>query len=258
MITAADLSFSDAELTLLARMLGHDEFPATAAPELDEAGWAAVERGLAARGTVADRFGPIGVADDVADVLAVVLGAERSLWTSLAYAPGAGQNRGFILWLGSDGAVVRQAAPASGAQVFAACGRQGVGDMLTALLDFPTAANCSGGETVTLATVDFAEAMQLATDDPDAATTAYPAIAGFIDAVTTPRCTPTLESHRTLGAGRELTELITFAESPEHGLWIAHDDATDGADLMTVTTRVQRVTTAMARDEATALVDGLG
>ena len=103
-LAASGLSFSAAELTLLARMAGVEIFPATPPPELDDAGWKAVGRGLVARGVV---HGTLRrrVDDDVAAVLDVVLFAQRSLWLTVNYDPGGGENIAFALWIRDDQAV---------------------------------------------------------------------------------------------------------------------------------------------------------
>jgi hypothetical protein len=254
-ITAQELDFSDAELTLMAFIMDKEYFPVTPPPTLDDDGWKAVERGLVARGAVHGRLRQ-RVADDVAEVLDVILSAERSLSLRVAFAPGAGESHAHILWL-KDDAIVRLTAPPVGPKHLVVCDRQAIDDTLDALVDFPTAAGSQPGEPLAMPIGDFADAMQLASKDGSAAAaTRYPAAADFVAAIGEARCTTNFESRRSIGSALadQRIELLTFAESPAHGLWLAHDDPYDTTgDLSNEQTHVQRVSIDMARDVATTL-----
>jgi hypothetical protein len=254
-IAAQELDFSDAELTLMAFIMDEEYFPATPPPALDDDGWKAVERGLVARGVVHGRLRQ-RVADDVAEVLDVVLSADRSLWLRVAFAPGVGESHAHVLWLRDD-AVVRLTAPPVGPKHLVVCDRKAIDDSLAALVDFPTAAGSQPGEPVSLPIGDFADAMQLASEESSAAAaTRYPAAADFVAALADARCTTIFESRRSIGSalGDQRIELLTFAESPSQGLWLAHDDPYDTtADLSSEQTHVRRVSIEMARDVATTL-----
>jgi len=72
MSTVTAVELSQAELTLLARMTRRAYVPGAPQEELDDAGWAAVGRGLIARGVINGRLRPT-VEDDAAALLDVVL-----------------------------------------------------------------------------------------------------------------------------------------------------------------------------------------
>ncbi|MEA2148662.1 MAG: hypothetical protein QOD69_492 [Solirubrobacteraceae bacterium] len=257
MIAASELVFSDAELTLLARMLDEEYFPATLPPELDDDGWKAVERGLIARGTVHGRFRR-AVADDVAQVLEVVLRAERSLWSTVSFAPGAGESRGLILWFRGD-EVVRQAAETDGPQHLVVCDRSAIDDMLDAALDFPTAAGSQAGPAVTMPIGDLAEALQLASrETPAAAAAQFPPAAELLTTLVGARHSVTIESRRRVDDGGERREMVSLSESLTHDLWLAYDEPYTDDDLTGVLSHLQRVTIDMAREAATTLAMGPG
>jgi hypothetical protein len=252
MTPTPDLVFSDAELTYLAIELDKPYFPATPPPTLDPDGWGVVQRGLVARGVLGGRF-RLSVDDDVAEVIEMVLTADLSLWTGLLYAPGAGENRGQILWLRDD-AVVRQTATPDGTTTLLVCDRRAVDDMLAEVADFPDAALSEAGPPLTLPLVDFHEAVYATSaESPAAAGARYPAASGYVEALAEGRSATWLE-RRSAGEEPERREKLWFAESRAHGLWLAHDDPHVAGELTGVMTRVQRVTVDMAREEANALV----
>jgi hypothetical protein len=254
MTVTDELAFSGPELTFLAIKLGREYFPATPLPDLDVESWKTVERGLMARGVVRGRF-RLTVDDDVADVLNAVLYADRSLWTKLSFAEGRGQTHGQVLWLRDD-AVVRQRGLPDGSAALAVCSPGAIDEMLAEFVEFPDAADSQAGAPMSLPMADFHEALYTAAEEsPAAASTRYPATAGYLAAFEAGRSSRFVE-HCTAGPGPDRREKLTFVESRTHGLWLAHDDPHPDGDLDGVMTRVQQVTVAMAREEATALVHG--
>jgi hypothetical protein len=259
MIVSTELVFSDAELTLMAFMMDKPYFPATPPPTLDDDGWNAVERGLIARGAVDGRFRQ-RVDDDVAEVLDVVLSADRSLWALPAYAPGEGEAHGQILWC-KDDAIVRVTAPRVGPKQLLVCDRSAVAAMLDAVLVFPTAAGSQPGPVRTLPIGDFAEATQiLAREDAAAAGAQFPEASGFLEALADAHYSTTIECHISIGDDMQAqrVESMILAESRRHGLWLAHDEPYEGEEITGVMTRVQQVSVELAREEATALVERAG
>jgi hypothetical protein len=257
MITTSEFVFSDAEVTVLARMLEHMYFPATMPPELDDDGWKAVTRGLVARGAVHGHFRQ-SIDDDVRAALDLVFTAGRSLWTTASFAPGAGETRGIILWINGD-LVVQQTAEAAGPQHIVVSDASAVDDMLAVALDFPATAGSQAGEPVMLPIGDYASAVDV-TDKEGCAAAAgrFPVIAEFLTALDRTQHSAVIESRRNLRDGGEQREMITLAESPEHDLWLAHNEPYAHHDLTGVMTRVQRVSLAAAGDEVTALAKGTG
>jgi hypothetical protein len=258
-IAAQALDFSDAELTLMAFIMDEEYFPATPPPTLDDDGWKAVERGLVARGAVHGRLRQ-RVADDVAEVLDVVLSAQRSLWPKFVYAPGAGASDAYVLWL-KDDAIVRLSVSAAGLTNLAVCERQAIDAMIASLSDFPAAGGSQPGSPVTLPVGDFAEATQVASRESTAAALAqFPQAADFLLALDDARTYTSVESHRRIGPALadQSKEMLSLADSPAHGLWLAHDGRYGGEDLTGVVTRIQRVSAEMAREEVSAFVDSPG
>ena len=246
------LTFSDAEVTFLALEMGKPYFPATPPPTLQPDGWKTVIRGLEARGVLRGRF-KLSVADDVAEVLEVVLSADCSLWTHLLFAAGEGETTGQVLWL-KDDAIVRHTAAANGTMTFVPVERQAVDDMLEAVLDFPTAAQSQPSPPETMPMMDLDDAVGLsAAEGPDAAAARFPKAARYVNALADARFSPFIE-YRSAESETQEREKLTFAESRSDGLWLVHDDRHVEGRLDGVMTRVQRVTPAMAREEANALV----
>lgn len=258
MITTSDLVFSDEELTVLARMLDEEYFPSTLPPELDDDGWRAVERGLVARGAVHGRFRR-AIADDVAEVLEVVLGAERSLWLTVVFAPGDAESWGQILWFRGDD-VVRQTAERDGPQQLVVCDRSAVDDMIAAALDFPGVAGSQAGPPVTMPLGDFAEALQVATrETTEAATEQFPPAIEYLTAIVGSRHTVTIESRRRVGDdGEERREMVSLTATLAHDLWQAYDEPYTNDVLTGVLSHLQRVTPDQAREAVTALAMGPG
>jgi hypothetical protein len=258
--TAQEVDFSDAELTLMAFIMDAEYFPATPPPTLDDDGWKAVERGLVARGVVHGRLRQ-RVADDVAEVLDVVLSAQRSLWPKFVNASGAGSSSdAYVLWL-KDDAIVRLSVSPAGLTNLAVCERQAIDAMTASLSDFPAAGASQPGPPVTLPVGDFAEATQVASREGTAAASArFPEAAGFLLALDDARTYRSIESQRRIGPALadQSKEMLTFADSPAHGLWLAHDGRYAGEDLTGVVTRVQRVSVEMARGEITDFVNSAG
>jgi hypothetical protein len=258
MITASEFVFSDAELTVLARMLDEEYFPATLPPELDDDGWKAVERGLVARGTVHGRFRK-AIEDDVAEVLQFVFGAERSLWTTVTFAPGAGDTRGLILWIRGDD-VVRQTAEMDGPHHLVVCDRSAIDEMLDSALEFPTAAGSQAGPPVTMPVGDFAEALQVASrETTEAAATQFPPATEYLTAIEGSQLTVTIESRRRVDdAGGERREMVSITATLAHELWQAYDEPYTNDVLTGVQSHVRRVTLDEAREAATTLATGPG
>jgi hypothetical protein len=93
-----ELIFTDEQLTLLGDLADRPGFPGARRPQLDEAGWAAVGHGLAARGAVHDDD-PSAPARLVDVVLGSVLHADRWLSISLTDSEDEGLGGQEVLWL---------------------------------------------------------------------------------------------------------------------------------------------------------------
>jgi hypothetical protein len=158
--SASGLAFSAAELTLLARMAGVQIFPSTPPPELDDAGWKAVGRGLVARGVV---HGTLRrrVDDDVAAVLDVVLFAERSLWLNVNYDPGGGENIAAALLIRDD-RVVRHTIDDDDTHHFTLTDLSALDEMAGIAADFPEGWRPQAAEPLTVSEREYTAAVQLA------------------------------------------------------------------------------------------------
>lgn len=253
MISATDLTFSDAELTFMAIELGYEYFPATPLPTtLDVDGWKTVQRGLMARGVMRGHF-RLSLDEDVAQVLELVLSADRSLWMSLSFAPGAGQGGARVLWL-NDGAVVSHTSTPEGTTTLTVCDDAAIGDMIAAVVDFPDAADSRDGPPQSLPMLALHEAVDAVDAESAAAAAArFPAAAGYLTALAEPRSTRYIES-RSAGLEPARRQKLAFAESRVHELWLALDEPHPSGDLDGVMTRVQQVSPPTARAEAEALV----
>jgi hypothetical protein len=105
-----ELVFTDEQLTLLGQLAGHSGFPGARQPHLEDAGWAAVAQGLAARGLIHD--------DDedaeprLADVvLGVVLAADRWLWVRIVDERRGAEPSHEILWFKHELRIRQTVAP---------------------------------------------------------------------------------------------------------------------------------------------------
>lgn len=99
-----ELVFTGEQLTLLGDLAGQPGFPFAQRPALDEAGWGAVARSLAARGVIHDddESSPVRLADAV---LGLVLAADRWFAVTVIEGDGDGDEPGIghdILWLKGD------------------------------------------------------------------------------------------------------------------------------------------------------------
>lgn len=212
----SELVFSDAELTLVARIAGAPAFPATVAPGLEDAGWQAVTRGLVARGVVQE--GPAGpvIAEDVDAVLGVVLFADRSLWATTASGEELGDVRGQVLCFAGE-TIVRHTLSEDGLRRFGVCDRAAADALPAAVLDMAPQPGARQADPTT----DVDEEQLIA------------------DA----RLVTTVQSR--IGDRRVA---ITIIDSPRHGLWLRRDESSVGSHL-------QPVSREAAHDEVTALVD---
>jgi hypothetical protein len=256
MTPVSELVFTDDELTVLARMVGEPVFPATHLPQHDDATWAAVARGLVARGAVLDGDPP-AMAADVADLLGVVLYSERELLLTLIYAPGEADNRGEILCRRGD-AIVRYTGTEDGVNTIRRCGQAGVDALLAAAFDLRDTGESEPGPAQTISEGDFLDALELnVSDGPIVAGRRYPAAAGYLEALHDSRRMATVRSERRLPDQRFEAAELTVNASRRHGLWLARDipSPTRGAhgDV-----ELQRVDADSARAQVTALVETFG
>jgi hypothetical protein len=256
MTPVSELVFTDDELTVLARMVGEPVFPATHLPQHDDATWAAVARGLVARGAVLDRDPP-AMAADVADLLGVVLYSERELLLTLIYAPGEADNRGEILCRRGD-AIVRYTGTEDGVNTFHRCAQPGIDALLAAALDLRETGESEPGPAQTISERDFLDALELnVSDGPIVAGRRYPAAAGYLEALHDSRRMATVRSERRLPDDRFEAAELTATTSWHHGLWLARDipSPTRGThgDV-----ELQRVDADSARAQITALVETFG
>jgi hypothetical protein len=253
MTPVSELVFTDDELTVFARMVGEPVFPATHLPQHDDATWAAVARGLVARGAVLDGDPP-AMAADVADLLGVILYSERELLLTLIYAPGEADNRGEILCRRGD-AIVRFTGTEDGINTIRRCGQPGIDALLAEALDLREAGVSEPGLAQTMSEGDFLDALELnLSDGPIAAGRRYPAAAGYLEALHDSRRMATVRSERRLPDDFFEAAELTATTSWHHGLWLARDipSPTPGThgDV-----ELQRVDADTARAQITALVE---
>lgn len=162
--TPGQLVFTDEQLTLLGDLAGEPGFPAARRPQLDRPAWAAVARGLAARGVIHDD--EPGAEIRLADaVLGVALYADRWLWITVNDTQDDTRSGQDILWLAGNVAV-RQLATASGFHHFSS-GEPG--DLLATVAEFAGAASGQPGAPRTLTEPElerlYADAVRVMTCD---------------------------------------------------------------------------------------------
>jgi hypothetical protein len=249
----SELVFTDDELTVLARMVGEPVFPATHLPQHDDATWAAVARGLVARGAVLD-VDPPAMEAGVEDLLGVVLYGERRLFLTLIYAPGEGANRGEVLCRRGD-AIVRYTGTQDGVNTFRRCGQPGIDALLAEALDLREAGVSEPGLAQTMSEGDFLDALELnVSDGATVAGNRHPAAAGYVESLKDSRRMATVISKRRLPDDFFEAAELTVNTSWHRGLWIARDipsprRGTHG-DV-----ELQRVDADTARAQITALVE---
>ncbi|MEA2149639.1 MAG: hypothetical protein QOD69_1469 [Solirubrobacteraceae bacterium] len=256
MTAISEIVFTDDELTVLARMVGEPVFPATHLPEHDDATWAAVARGLVARGAVLDGDPPAMVAG-VEDLLGAVLYAERKLFLTLIHAPGEGANSGEILCRRGD-EIIRYTATEDGVNTLRRCGQAGIDALLAEALDLREAGESEPGPARNVSDEDFLGALELnVSDGAIVAGARYPAAAEYLEALDDSRRMATVISKRRLPDDRFEAAELTVNASWHHGLWLARDTPSPtrgrpgGVEL-------QRVDADTARAQITALVATFG
>jgi hypothetical protein len=217
-----ELVFTDEQLTLLAQLAGYQTFPGARSPQLEDAGWAAVAQGLAARGVIHDD-------DETAEprladiVLSLVLAADRWLWIRIAGSDEQTAHGDEILWF-KEHVRIRQTVAPSGFHRFSA------------------------------ATADelVAGALELLTQD-DVARRAPRALSGA-DAERTledARRITTVECGRRLDGSTVEAEVLTIATARDGALWLLGADD-DGAVTLQPTSHED------ARAQVSALAATLG
>ena len=252
MTETSELQFTDDELTVLARMVGEPVFPATHLPEHDEATWAAVARGLVALGAVLDGDPP-AMAPDVAELLGVVLYAERRLLLTIIHAPGEGANNGQILCRRGE-EIVRYTGTEEGVNTFRRCGQEGVDTLLADALDLRVSGTFEAGATQTLSDADFLEALELnISDGAAAAGRRHPGAGGYVEALADSRRMATIRSERRLADDYFEAAELTVNASWKHGLWVARE-IPGRAPGSFGEVELQRVGPQTAADEIAALV----
>jgi hypothetical protein len=250
-----DLALSDAEATLLAGMAGADRFPAALPPEMDDEGWAAVARGLLARG-LAHGEGRLEMSDAVAGLIRGAVLAERSLWIEIQYQPGAGDNWSEVLWLGGEGVVRHRLDPDAHVHHLERCARSAVDELLAATFDFPTALDSEAGVPQRISQFDFAYALDLnVAEGPGAVADRYPAAGDYAAVLTDARRATRVKLDGRPGDETFPWREIEIVEAPQ-GLWLMHDvlpgpPADDGSGIVVI----QRITVDMAREQLTALAE---
>jgi hypothetical protein len=254
---AVAVEFSQAELTVLARMAGRTYFPGAPQGELDDAGWAAVGRGLMARGVLHGRLRRT-VDDDVAALLDVVMGGDWSLWLQLQYNPGLGENSAEVLWIKGDD-VVRQTKNDQDVHRLERVQPAAVDEIVSRALDLPTAQDSQAGEPFTMTQLEYSSACSLTRDEGAAAGGArYPAAAEYLQARDDARRATWVQSQRGYGIEVSDCEQLTLIDVPD-ALWLARPESRgelpeDGSGRLVV----QRVTMDEARERVTALAGGAG
>lgn len=256
MTAISELVFTDDELTVLARMVGEPVFPATHLPEHDDATWAAVARGLVARGAVLEGDPP-AIDPGVEDLLGVVLYSERRLFLTLIHAPGEGDNRGEILCRRGD-VIVRYTGTEEGVNTFRRCGPPGVDALLAGALDLRETGESQPGPAQAISEGDFLEALELnVSDGPIVAGTRHPAAAGYLEALEDSRRMATVASKRRLPDDRFEAAELTVNTSWRRGLWLARDIPSPARGTPG-DVELQRVDAATARTQIAALVATFG
>lgn len=218
MTPASGLSFSAAELTLLARMAGVPNFPSTPPPELDDAGWKAVGRGLVARGVV---HGTLHrrVDDDVAPVLDVVLFAQRSLWLNVNYDPGGGKNVAEALLIRDD-RVVRHTIDDDDTHHLTLTDLSAIDDAARIAADFPDGWRPQAAEPLTVSEREYTAAVQLAREAGVGEVAAsHSATLGYVTSLAEGRRTTSLGYDRGPEADLVETREVTFSEGRD-ALWL--------------------------------------
>lgn len=239
MTASTELSFSDDELTLYARMNERLRFPYALDEDLGDAGWEAVARGLAARGVLQEGPAPTLV-DDVDAVLRPVLFAERMLRVVLMDARLEGGNDPVArFWRRGDTFVSELRAP-DGGRSFTTCDRGAVDVVLAEVLDIVAGSQSQPGEPQSVPRNEVTAAFHLLNaGDAAAAMARTPAAAGFVEAYADPRHVVDITSTRIVNYDF-YDETLSLLDSEHHGLWMEEEDL--GADPVPGgTTRLQRV-----------------
>jgi len=249
------VAFSQAELTVLARMVGRTYFPGAPQGELDDAGWAAVGRGLMARGIIHGRLRRT-VEDDVAALLDVVLDGDWSLWLQLNYNPGLGglgDNSAEVLWIKGD-EVVRQTMDEQEVHRLERVGPAAVDDLVARALDFPTAQGSETGEPFTMTQREYSEAVALTNDESTAAAAArFPVAAEYVQAHEQSRRNTWVQSECGYGIDARDRDQLALVDAPG-ALWIVRpENPAELPDDLSGTLVLQRVTVVEARERVTAL-----
>jgi hypothetical protein len=229
---AADLVFTDEQLTMLAALAGEDAFPFAGDPALDDDGWDAVAGGLVARGVLRDDR---TMADDpmLDALLGIVLFADTSLRLTMVYAPGEGDSRHEVLWIQGD-ALVRQTVSPAGVHRFCGGNRVALDMLLAVLLQFPAAEDSVEGDAVQISTQQYADAVALLRrDGVEAAVERHPLAAEYLEALADARRLTNAEArYCDEEEDRVEGDELTLVESPTQGLWLMHQDEEEDSVLL--------------------------
>lgn len=239
MSASTELSFSDDELTLYARMNDRLRFPYALDEELGDAGWEAVARGLAARGVLQEGPEP-ALVDDVDAVLRPVLLAERMLRVVLMDARVEGGNDPVARFWRRGNTFVSELRAPGGGRSFTTCDRGAVDIVLAEVLDIVAGTESQPGDPQSVPRSELTAAFHLLNaGDLPAAMARTPAAAGFVEAYADPRHVVDITSTRIVNDDF-YDDTISLVYSEHHGLWVEREDP--GADPVPGgTTRLQRV-----------------
>ncbi len=190
-----ELIFTDEQLTLLGDLAGRPGFPGARRPQLDEAAWVAVGRGLAARGAIHDDdpSAPVRLVDMV---LGSVLHADRWLLIALTDSEDEGLAGQEVLWLNGD-MRVRQTVTSDGFHRFSTAE---IDELLAAAFELVTPADGKPGPPRALSADELEQILAGASR-----------ILRF-------------DVGRRLADDRVESESLTLVESGEHGLCLLGED----------------------------------
>lgn len=242
MIAQDELVLSGEELGVLWALAGRPLFGYVPWPELDEATFAAVARGLLARGFLIEGDPP-GMAPEVERLLGVALFCEAMLRCTVnQFGPVDPATRQEVFWRRGE-SLVRHTPAKTGTHRFSACDDAAIDATLAGMLDLGDDERSAPGSPQTLSQAEYIDALETVQRDGAAAAARYPLLADYLRALHDPHRATSIEVRDDRLAGEELSLL----HSPEHGIWMQRE----GAERTVV---LQRVDAGAAREQVAALV----
>jgi hypothetical protein len=234
---------SDEELGVLWTLAGRPLFGYVPWPELDEARFQAVARGLLARGFIREGDPPL-MAPDVERLLGVAMFADQMLRCTInQFGPVDPATRQEVFWRKGE-ALVHHTPSFAGTHRFRGCDRSAFDAMLADMLDLSDDDGSEPGSSHTLTEREYVDALEIVQrDGTGAAAARYPMLADYLRAMQDPHPLTSIEVRDDELAGDELSLL----DSPQRGLWMQRDGA--GRTIV-----VQRIDAETAREQVAKLV----